>query len=132
MMYFVLHTPPLFILHPEISLLFDSVSLKDKKAIPEIADYHACRMMVFKNSHYQCFIPALTESNMSSSQSHPQLNARGDVKYRNHFPYFFSSTPGPLPSISFSYANWQQLVPFALFIYLAETACSFDGTTSQS
>lgn len=116
--------PMSFFLHPEISFLFVLVPFKDKKAIPEIFDYHACRMMVFKNSNYQCFISLLTERNTSLSQSHPQPNARGDDKYRNHFPYFFSSTPGPLPSISFSHhANWQKLLLFALFIYLAETVC---------
>ena len=89
--------------------------------------------MVFKNSHFQCFILVLTESNTNLSQSHPQLNACGEAKYRSYFPYFFSSTPGPLPSISFSHhANWQKLVPFALFVFLAETACSVYGTTSQS
>ena len=85
----------------------------------------SCRMMVFKNSNYQCFIPALAESKTSRSQSHPQPNARGDAKYRKHFPYFFSSTPGPLPSISFSHhANWQKLVPFALFIYFGRDSLS--------
>lgn len=89
--------------------------------------------MLFKNSRCQCFIPVLTGSNTSLSQSHPRPNARGGAKYRNHFPYFFSSAPGPLPSISFSHhANWQKLVPFVLFIYLAETACSLYGTTSQN
>lgn len=63
----------------------------------------------------------------------PELNAHGDPKYRNPFPYFFSSTAGTLPSIPFSHhANWQKLVPFTLFIYLAETACSIDETASQS
>ena len=57
----------------------------------------------------------------------------GMLNIETIFPYFFSSTPGPLPSISFSHhANWQKLVPFALFIYLAETACSLDATTSQN
>lgn len=40
-MYFVLHAPPI-LLYTLISLLFDSVSLKDKEAIPEIVAYHAC------------------------------------------------------------------------------------------
>lgn len=118
-------------IHPEISLPFVFVSLKDKKEIPEIVDPHACLMMVFKTSEYQCFIPAFTESNPSLSQNHPQMNAHGDAKYRNHFPYFFSSTPGQLPRISFSHhANWQKLVPFALFIYLNRQ--TLDATTSQS
>lgn len=126
----MLYTPPFFIVHHDIFLLFVLVSLKDKKAncrLPYLSN-------VFKNSNYQCFIPVLTESTTSLSQSHPpKLMLVGTLNIEAIFHIFFPSTPGPLPSLSFSHhANWQKLVPFALFIYLAETACSLDATASQS
>lgn len=59
------------------------------------------------------------------ARAYRQPNARGSAKYRSHFPYFFSSTLGPMPGISFSHhVNWQKPASFALFICLAETDCS--------
>lgn len=133
LMFYLPHTHIIFILCPEIYLLLDSVPLKDRKAILENVDCHACQVMVFKNSNYQWFILVLKESYLKFEPEPPPTECSGGSKYRHHFPYLFSSTPGTMPSISFSHhANWQKLVPFASFICLAESVCSLDGTTSQS
>lgn len=131
-MYLVLRTPPFFFTFysPRYLCNLFQCHLKTRKQF--------LKLWITRAVEWWCLKTASTNVSSKCSQkawarATPDSALVGMLNIETIFPYFFSSTPGPLPSISFSHhANWQKLVPFALFIYLAETVCSLDATTSQN